>query len=149
MKSVQDLSTRKAPIVSIDPALDKYRDVVLFPEKLAKANEMLRTSRLPARAIRTLMTREEIESKLSLMSGHASNGDNYPYPIRLSLASGRVLEGFKILENAGCYLLGRTLAQREASVGETEIMGTTLVAKDKLVSILCPELDFLPADQLQ
>lgn len=27
--------------VTIDPALDQYKDKNLFPEKLAKANEML------------------------------------------------------------------------------------------------------------
>lgn len=39
----------KTPIVRIDPALEQYRDVVLFPEKLAKANEMLKTAKLPNR----------------------------------------------------------------------------------------------------
>ena len=31
-----------------DKSLDKYDDVVLFPDKLAKANEMLRTIGLPS-----------------------------------------------------------------------------------------------------
>ena len=33
--------------VRIDSALDKYNDVVLFPEKLKKANHILKTIGLP------------------------------------------------------------------------------------------------------
>jgi len=33
--------------VRIDGSLDKYNNIILFPEKLAKANEMLRTVGLP------------------------------------------------------------------------------------------------------
>jgi len=35
------------PVVRIDESLDKYDDIVLFPDKVAKANEMLRTVGLP------------------------------------------------------------------------------------------------------
>lgn len=37
--------TNKA--VRINPDLDKYNDIVLFPEKLAKANELLRKAGPP------------------------------------------------------------------------------------------------------
>jgi hypothetical protein len=37
----------KMPGIQIDKSLDKYNDQVLFPEKLEKANEMLRTIGLP------------------------------------------------------------------------------------------------------
>ena len=47
MKTIEDLNKRKVPIVSIDPALDKYRDKTMFPEKLEKANKMLKTAKLP------------------------------------------------------------------------------------------------------
>lgn len=47
MKTVQDIKNRKVPIVTIDPTLDKYKDKNLFPEKLAKANEILKSARLP------------------------------------------------------------------------------------------------------
>ena len=47
MKTVQDLNKSKVPIVRIDPSLEQYRDKVLFPEKLAKANQMLKTAKLP------------------------------------------------------------------------------------------------------
>jgi len=49
MKDVQDIKNRKVPIVTIDPSLDKYKDMNLFPEKLAKANEMLKTAKLPTK----------------------------------------------------------------------------------------------------
>ena len=47
MKTVKELNNSKIPIVRIDPSLDQYRNKVLFPEKLAKANEMLKTAKLP------------------------------------------------------------------------------------------------------
>jgi hypothetical protein len=47
MKTVKELNDSKVPIVRIDPSLERYRDVVLFPEKLAKANEMLKKAKLP------------------------------------------------------------------------------------------------------
>ena len=49
MKSVQELNNSKSPIVVIDSSLEQYRDKVLFPEKLAKANEMLKSAKLPSR----------------------------------------------------------------------------------------------------
>ena len=47
MKTIEELKNRKVPIVTIDPSLEQYRDKVLFPEKLDKANKMLETARLP------------------------------------------------------------------------------------------------------
>ncbi len=47
MKTVEELNNRKVPIVRIDPLLEQYRDKVLFPEKLKKANKMLKTAKLP------------------------------------------------------------------------------------------------------
>jgi hypothetical protein len=44
---IDELNRRKAPIVIIDESLDKYNDIVLFPEKLEKANEMLSKSGHP------------------------------------------------------------------------------------------------------
>ncbi|MEZ0543178.1 hypothetical protein [Fibrella arboris] len=49
MKSVQELNNSKAPIVSIDSSLDQYRGQILFPEKLAKANALLKGVKLPPR----------------------------------------------------------------------------------------------------
>ncbi|MBA4140267.1 MAG: hypothetical protein H0X70_07135 [Segetibacter sp.] len=47
MKTIEELNKRKVPIVAIDPALDKYRDKVMFAQKLEKANKMLKTAKLP------------------------------------------------------------------------------------------------------
>ena len=52
MKTVKELNNRKVPIVRIDPSLEKYRDKILFPEKLAMANEMLKTAKLPGKKYR-------------------------------------------------------------------------------------------------
>jgi len=47
MRIIKELKKRKIPIVAIDKSLNKYDDVVLFPDKLEKANEMLRNVGLP------------------------------------------------------------------------------------------------------
>ena len=47
MKTGQDLNKSKLRVVQIDPSLEQYRDKILFPEKLAKANQMLKTAKLP------------------------------------------------------------------------------------------------------
>jgi hypothetical protein len=39
---IKELNERKAPIAVIDESLNKYDNVVLFPEKLEKANEILK-----------------------------------------------------------------------------------------------------------
>lgn len=44
---IKELNRRKTPIVIIDNSLKEYKDAVLFPEKVEKANEMLRTIGLP------------------------------------------------------------------------------------------------------
>ncbi|MDH7461602.1 hypothetical protein QEG73_09940 [Chitinophagaceae bacterium 26-R-25] len=49
MKAVQQLKNNKVPVVQIDPSLEKYRNETLFPKKLAKANEHLKTAKLPTR----------------------------------------------------------------------------------------------------
>jgi hypothetical protein len=46
MKSILELNETKVPAVKIDPALNKYDKVVLFPEKLAMANEMLKKTNI-------------------------------------------------------------------------------------------------------
>ena len=45
--NIKELNKKKVPIVKIDRSLNKYNDVVLFPDKLEKANEMLRKVGLP------------------------------------------------------------------------------------------------------
>lgn len=47
---IDKLNQSKLPIIPIDKRLEKYRDQVLFPDKLAKANEILSKSGLPKHA---------------------------------------------------------------------------------------------------
>jgi len=47
MKVITEIKKRKIPIVRVDDSLKKYDDKILFPEKLEKANEMLRKIGLP------------------------------------------------------------------------------------------------------
>lgn len=52
MNVIKEIKKRKIPIVRIDKSLNKYKGVVLFPEKVEKANEMLRTVGLPKQWIK-------------------------------------------------------------------------------------------------
>jgi predicted nucleotide-binding protein (sugar kinase/HSP70/actin superfamily) len=47
MKVITEIKKRKIPIVRVDNSLKKYDDKILFPDKLEKANEMLRKIGLP------------------------------------------------------------------------------------------------------
>lgn len=47
MTTISKLNNSKIPIVPIDKRLEKYRGKVLFPEKLAKANEILAKAPIP------------------------------------------------------------------------------------------------------
>ena len=47
MRTIAEIKNRKTPIVRINSSLDKYDDKILFPDKLEKANEMLRKIGLP------------------------------------------------------------------------------------------------------
>lgn len=47
MKTTVETDKKRIPGVIIDPELNKYDNVVLFPEKLAKAKEQLKKSGLP------------------------------------------------------------------------------------------------------
>ncbi len=47
MKVTNELKKRKIPIVKINNSLDKFDEKILFPEKLEKANEMLKKIGLP------------------------------------------------------------------------------------------------------
>ncbi len=47
MKTMLEINKNKVPAVRIDPSLDRYDNVVLFPDKLAKANEQIKKSGFP------------------------------------------------------------------------------------------------------
>ena len=47
MKNKLEINEKKVIGVRINPSLDKYDNIVLFPDKLAKANEQLKKSGFP------------------------------------------------------------------------------------------------------
>jgi hypothetical protein len=47
MKTMKDINKKKVPAVRIDTSLDKYDNVILFPEKLARANDSLKKAGFP------------------------------------------------------------------------------------------------------
>lgn len=49
MKTIEKLNKSKVPVIVFDKNLDQYRDKVLFPEKLEKANEVLKKTGIPAK----------------------------------------------------------------------------------------------------
>ena len=53
MKITKEIKERKVPIVRIDKSGNVYDDQIVFPDKLAKANEMLRKTGLPKQWLKT------------------------------------------------------------------------------------------------
>ena len=47
MKSILELNDKKLPVVRIDKSLNKYSNVVLFPEKVEKAKQAFEKLGLP------------------------------------------------------------------------------------------------------
>lgn len=47
MKKAQHFTQKKWSFVTIDPALNEYRDKIMFPEKLEQANKVLKSAKLP------------------------------------------------------------------------------------------------------
>jgi len=47
MKTTLEVNKKKTPVVRIDPSLDKYDNIILFPEKLEEANKRIRKSGFP------------------------------------------------------------------------------------------------------
>lgn len=47
MRTIKELNQEKVPVIRIDETLDKYETMILFPDKVDKANEMLKTAGLP------------------------------------------------------------------------------------------------------
>ena len=52
MKTMLEINKKKVPAVRIDPSLDKFDNVVLFPEKLEKANEQIKKSGFPKLSVK-------------------------------------------------------------------------------------------------
>lgn len=49
MKSILELNEKKLPIVRIDKSLNKYSNVILFPEKVEKAKAAIAKLGLPSK----------------------------------------------------------------------------------------------------
>ena len=47
MKSILELNDKKVPVVRIDKSLNKYSNIVLFPEKVEKAKQAFEKFGLP------------------------------------------------------------------------------------------------------
>ena len=47
MRTVEELNKRKVPIVTIDNSLEEYKDQIICPDKLDKADKMLKKAKLP------------------------------------------------------------------------------------------------------
>jgi len=47
--TIEELNASKVPIIVFDKKLEQFKDKVLFPEKLAKAKEILSKGGLPQR----------------------------------------------------------------------------------------------------
>lgn len=47
MKTIKEINQKNIPIVRIDSALDKYKKMPIFQDKVDKANEVLRKVGLP------------------------------------------------------------------------------------------------------
>ncbi|MEO6719736.1 MAG: hypothetical protein ABIN67_05180 [Ferruginibacter sp.] len=47
MKSILELNYKKVPVVRVDKLLNKYTNVVLFPEKVEKAKQAFKKFGLP------------------------------------------------------------------------------------------------------
>lgn len=47
MKNILELNEKKVPVVRIDKALNKYDNIVLFPEKVNKAKEAFKKFGVP------------------------------------------------------------------------------------------------------
>lgn len=50
--NIKQLNKKNVPIISIDKALEKYADKVLFQDKLDKANEVLKNVGLPKKKVK-------------------------------------------------------------------------------------------------
>ena len=57
MNVTEEIKKRKIPVVRVDKSLNIFDDKILFPDKLEKANEMLRKIGLPKQWITEMHSR--------------------------------------------------------------------------------------------
>ena len=66
MKIIAELKKRKIPIVRIDESLNKYDNIVLFPDKLEKANKLLGKVGLPKQWMDSINDRNSFAGTTSI-----------------------------------------------------------------------------------
>lgn len=52
MKKIEQLNNSKVPVIVFDKKLEQFRNRILFPEKLAKANDILAKVGLPKKGLK-------------------------------------------------------------------------------------------------
>jgi hypothetical protein len=52
MKKIEQLNNSKVPVIVFDKKLEQFRNKILFPEKLAKANDILAKVGLPKKDLK-------------------------------------------------------------------------------------------------
>ena len=52
MKKIEQLNNSKVPVIVFDKKLEQFRNKILFPEKLAKANDILAKVGLPRKELK-------------------------------------------------------------------------------------------------
>ncbi len=62
--TIEKLNSSKIPIIVFDKKLEKFRDKILFPEKLAKAQEILSRGGLPKRKNKTTTKEKDEQFKI-------------------------------------------------------------------------------------
>lgn len=86
------------------------------------------------------MNRLEIESIFQEILINITHGDGINHPIRIVLFDKSVLNGFRIIENSQTYLLGFTEEQRKNQVKDLCFLQSTIIHKNKIIEVQCPEL---------
>lgn len=52
MKKIEQLNSSKVPVIVFDKKLEQFRNKILFPEKLVKANDILAKVGLPKKELK-------------------------------------------------------------------------------------------------
>lgn len=52
MKKIEQLNNSKVPVIVFNKKLEQFRNRILFPEKLAKANDILAKVGLPKKGLK-------------------------------------------------------------------------------------------------
>lgn len=86
------------------------------------------------------MNREKIENKLQEILINILQGDGQNHTIKIVLLDNTVFNGFRIIENSQTYILGLTEEQRKSQTKNKSFFMTTVILKNKIKELDCPEL---------